>query len=105
MTSLGGSCGIPRRTERVYVRVLSETDYDGSLRPVVIVWVDGRRFPVVSCRTPEAFGRWESGNLVLHWVVELRGRARRDLYWERGQWFVHARCRSRNGELGRGEEA
>ncbi|MDO4428573.1 MAG: hypothetical protein Q4B91_03580 [Atopobiaceae bacterium] len=77
---------------------MAETDFDGGMRPVEITWVDGRRFPVVSCCTPRSYGRWDYGNLVLRWEVELVGHAWRSLYWERGQWFVHARHRDRNGE-------
>ena len=85
------------------MRVTAETDYDGGMRPIEITWVDGRRFPIVSCRTPDSHGRWESGNLVLHWEVELMGHARRQLYWERGRWFVSVRYIDRNGERAPGE--
>lgn len=96
---LGGTCGIPRECERVYVEVASTTDAAGSVRPYEIRWGDGRRFAVSSCLTQQSWGRWESGNLVMCWDVEVGHGLWRRLFWERGRFFV--RRRDGNGEPSR----
>lgn len=103
MVRLGGRCGIPDYDARVYVSVTSTTHPDGHVMPLEIDWPDGRRFPIAASGMPQSFGRWEDGNLVIRWEVELVHRARRELFWERGRWFVPRRPLYVNGERGRGE--
>lgn len=100
---LGGTCGVPGYDDRVYVRVASITEPDGHMRPTEITWVDERRFPVMACQLKRVLGRWDYGTIIMVWEVELVHRARRNLFWERGQWFVARRCVDRNGEYARGE--
>lgn len=90
MATLGGTCGIPGYDHRVYVSVSCDVDAEGQLSPRVIHWDGGRDFVIESCVSMWSRGRWEAGNLVLHWKVELkcRGRPQRDLWWERGRFFV-----------------
>lgn len=100
---LGGTCGVPGYDGRVYVRVHSVTEPDGHVMPLEITWVDGRRYPVQASTLKRVIGRWESGNVIMAWEVELFGHARRMLYWERGQWFVPRRYCDKNGERASGE--
>lgn len=93
---LGGTCGIPWERERVYVAVNATTDASGSVRPYEILWGDGRRFAIDSCLMQQSWGRWESGNVVLAWDVDLGHGVMRRLFWERGRFFV--RRADSNGE-------
>lgn len=100
---LGGTNGIPGYDGRTYVRVTSVTEADGHTRPLAIHWSDGRDFPVVASTLVRQVGRWDLGTVIMVWDVELRLRARRQLFWERGRWFVARRDTDRNGERAPGE--
>ena len=100
---LGGTNGIPGYDERTYVRVTAVTEADGHMRPTEIHWGDGRVFPVVASTLTRQVGRWDLGTVIMVWDVELRLRARRQLFWERGRWFVARRDTDRNGERAPGE--
>lgn len=93
--SLAGTNGVPTRAERTYLRVVSETDEDGEMRPLAILWPDGRRFEVASSSVLRRMGRWELGTYIVCWEVCLcrggRAPARRVIWWERGRWFCAAR--------------
>lgn len=96
MGSLAGTCGIPTEQHRVYVGVECVVGASGDVRPYAIAWPDGRRFAARSCSGAEEWGRWERGNVVRMWRVELAYNVWRELYWERGRFFV--RRVDRNGE-------
>lgn len=90
--TLAGTNGVPLRSERTYLRVVSETSEEGETRPIEVVWPDGRRFKVVSSALLRNLGRWERGTRVLAWEVTFRRRnrseTRRIIWWERGRWFT-----------------
>ena len=90
--TLAGTNGVPLRSERIYLRVVSEATEEGETRPIEVVWPDGRRFKVVSSTLLRDLGRWERGTKVLAWEVTFRQRnrseARRIIWWERGRWFT-----------------
>ena len=92
--SLAGRCGIPVERERIYVRVdmaeesLSPTDR--GQHPVRLWWPDGRSWHIESVYGVRRFGRAEFGNLCVRWTVCIC-RQPRDLWWERGRWFVAKR--------------
>lgn len=104
MTLLGGRFGVPDYESRIYVGVDALTLAEGSVLPRAIHWPDGRGFEIAACGTPGEAGRWELGNLVMWWDVELAGGARRRIFWERGRWFVpRPQAVDRNGERAPGE--
>ena len=90
--TLAGTNGVPLRSERTHLRVVSETSEEGEMRPLEVVWPDGRRFKVVSSALLRNLGRWERGTKVLAWEVTFRRRnrseTRRIIWWERGRWFT-----------------
>lgn len=89
--TLAGTNGIPLSDQRVYLRVIAETDESGYMRPTEIVWPDGRRFSVASTTLVRTLGRWERGNLTYAYELVFKRRngteVRRDVWWERGRWF------------------
>ncbi len=100
---LGGTNGVPDYDERTYVQVSSVTLADGRVLPLEIAWADGRRFAVVASTLRRTVGRWETGTLIRCWDVELGRHAHREVFWERGRWFVRRRVVDRNGERAPGE--
>ena len=92
--SLAGTNGIPLPAERCYLHVVAETDERGEMRPVEVVWSDGRRFPVASAQVVRRFGRWELGTLAIAYRADFKRRNRADaqrvIWWERGRWFTRA---------------
>jgi hypothetical protein len=95
---LGGTCGIPAYDDRTYLCVTSVTEIDGHVRPLSIHWANGRDYPVVACCLERTFGRWDTGNFVICWDVELLSHSHRTLWWEGSRWFVQRRHETRNGE-------
>ena len=96
--SLAGTNGVPLPEERMYLRVVAETDEAGETRPLAVLWPDGRRFDVASSACVRNLGRWELGTRLAAWEISfsLKGRreVRRILWWERGRWFVARRSGS-----------
>lgn len=103
--SLTGTCGIPRESERVPVRV--DYSIEGGLvterrvRPRRIHWSDGRSWVVTSIYDRREFGRRSFGNLCICWVVCVAGQ-RRELWWEHGDWFVAKYSGLAHGALAQG---
>ena len=91
---LAGTNGIPREPERAYLRVIADCDEQGGMRPLAVVWPDGRRFEVSSTTTLRTLGRWNYGNLVISYELTFKTRGRREvrrlIWWERGRWFCKA---------------
>lgn len=96
MGRLVGRCGIPYDGERVYVQVECTVGPMGDVRPYFIDWAPGRRYEVTSCSEATEWGRWEAGNVVRRWHIEIGRGVWRELWWERGRFFV--RRRDVNGE-------
>lgn len=89
--SLAGRCGIPAEADRIYVevdtQVISTSPTARGIRPVRLIWPDGRSWPIESVYTTWEFGREIFGNLCIRYDVCMR-RARKTIWWEHGEWFV-----------------
>ena len=83
-------------TERIYVKVNSDFDSAGYMRPRSITWTDGRTFPIEAVRDFRPAG--SAGNLFLGdcFTVLIQGQEKH-LFFERtdprfagrvGRWFV-----------------
>lgn len=82
--------------KRIFVLVNAEMDRAGRVRPLAILWEDGRRFPIesiISCRYAADRARGEEGDC---YTVLIRGE-KRHLYFKRtpdtigsalGRWWV-----------------
>ena len=78
--------GVERR-ERKYVEVVADFSEDGRVTPLVIVWDDGRRFPIDRV----VDGRWAAnmklGGRGYRYTVMVGGRER--LLWrDENRWYV-----------------
>ena len=107
--SLAGTNGIPLPAERRYLHVVAETDERGEMRPLEVVWRDGRRFRVASARVLRRYGRWELGTLAIAYEASFARRNRADahrlLWWEHGRWFTRASTAGTAGTARPGEPA
>lgn len=87
--------------EKVYVKVTSDTDATGYTEPKMIIWPDGRKYPVEDVKDfcpAGTVGRPYSGDC---YTVVVRGQRRR-LFYEQvddrfcgrhGRWFVEVTVR------------
>lgn len=74
---------------RVPVDVVALMRASGDLKPLRILWPDGRSFDVLQCGRPE-HARCESGGYANRYEVRL-GRSVRELWRADGVWFVEMR--------------
>lgn len=92
---LAGTCGIPRHDERVYVGVnLGKGEHGQIVRPVRLVWPDGRSWHVESARPVAEFGREMFGNLVVRWEITIARRTKA-LWQDQEGWFVKTKAACR----------
>ena len=87
-----------QKTERVYVKVISEFDSTGYMQPLEIIWKDGRVFKIESIkdfRPASSLAEHLPGDC---YTVIIKGE-QRHLFFERtdplfsgrvGRWFVEA---------------
>ena len=80
--------------DRVYVKVTSDFDPTGYMKPRAIVWPDGRCFPIEDVRS---FRPFDESHALDCYIVVIHGKERR-LFFERttdrsagrlGRWFVN----------------
>lgn len=87
---------IPAKTERVYVKVNSDIDATGYMRPRTITWSDGRTFQIDSIQDFCPASRFASGRSGDCYTILIQGQEKH-LFFERsdplfpsriGRWFV-----------------
>ena len=71
---------------RVPVDVVALMRISGDLKPLRILWADGRSYDVLQAGMPE-HTRCRTGGYADRYEVRL-GRSKRDLWREDGVWFV-----------------
>ena len=85
-----------QKTERVYVKVVSEFDSTGYMQPTSITWADGRTFPIEKGRDFRPAGTADNGFSGDCFTVLIK-RQEKHLFFERiaplftghlGRWFV-----------------
>ena len=81
--------GIAGREKR-YVEVVSRTDVDGRVTPLVIVWEDGMRFPVDRVLDVRQAHSLKTGGTGMRYTVRLGGQSTY-LFYEGPRWFVEAK--------------
>ncbi len=75
------------RYEKVYVEVLVRFKKEGGMRPVAVVWEDGRAFPIDKIiKTGLAPGK-TGAVLPIRYVCAF-GEKIRPLYFEKERWYV-----------------
>ena len=73
-----------------YVEVVSSTDTEGHMVPLVVVWDDGRRFEIDRVLDRRQAWSPRTGGKGMRYTICVEGRAT-FLYFEGPRWFVEAR--------------
>lgn len=82
--------GIESRKKR-YVEVIARHAEDGTVRPLSIVWEDGRSFEVERVLDVRRAASLKVGGTGVRYVVRIRGRETY-LFYENPRWFVEEKC-------------
>ncbi len=83
---MGGSVAV----EKHYVEVIADTDVDGNMTPVAIVWDDGRRYNIERVTESCPASSLKTGGKGMRYTIQLGGRFKY-LFYEGPRWFVEAR--------------
>lgn len=75
---------------KVYVNVILENNTAGQLRPLMIIWEDGRKFAVTRVREVRRAVSMQAGGLGIRYTVDV-GRVTTNLWHEEDRWFVERR--------------
>ena len=75
---------------RAYVRVLVDVDEIGKIRPLKIIWEDGRGFEVDRLLDVRQAASTRCGGQGMRYTCRVRGR-QVYLFEDEGRWFVEAR--------------
>lgn len=75
---------------RVYVRVVAEHDEEGGVRPLRIVWEDGRAFSVDRVLDVRRAAATKAGGEGMRYTCRIRGQETH-LFECDGRWFVEAK--------------
>lgn len=83
--------GIESRKKR-YVDVVALHREDGSVRPLSIVWEDGRRFKVERILDTRRAASLKVGGTGMRYLVRIQNKDT-FLFFEDPRWFVEEKCR------------
>lgn len=72
-----------------YVEVLSETDVEGRVKPLEVIWDDGTRYKIDRVLDRRQAHSLRTGGTGMRYTVRVSGRDT-FLYYEGPRWFVEA---------------
>lgn len=72
---------------RINVEVIAKFDTVGGIRPLEIIWEDGRHFEIDSIIDVRRAASLKAGGLGTRYTVRILNKSRY-LYLEEGVWFV-----------------
>lgn len=75
---------------RVYVRVIAEHDEAGGVRPLSVIWEDGRRFDVDRVLDVRRAASTKAGGQGMRYTCRILGRETY-LFDDGNRWFVEAK--------------
>lgn len=75
---------------KVFVKVLSETDTTGAVRPVSITWEDGRVYPIDRVTDVRRAASMKAGGMGMRYTCIIRNRTV-FLFFEEPRWFLEAK--------------
>lgn len=73
---------------KVYVEVLADFKSDGRMRPLVIIWEDGKKYKIDRILRVDRKASLKAGGTGMRYVVRISGRQAELYYEENGMWFV-----------------
>ena len=77
-------------SRKVYVKVLSETDEEGNVRPIEVTWEDGRTYTVDKVTDIRRAYAKKVGGTAIRYTVKIAGQETY-IFSENGKWFVESR--------------
>ena len=72
---------------KIDLKVNAQFDLDGSIRPIYIVWEDGRVFEVDWILDAQMAPAMVAGGLGMRYICRIRGRTVK-LFNDEGHWFM-----------------
>lgn len=75
---------------KTYVTVIARFGPDGAMRPLQVVWEDGRSFSVDRVLDVRPAASMKAGGMGLRYTCRILGHET-FLYYERDRWFVERR--------------
>ncbi|MDU2064734.1 MAG: hypothetical protein E6713_07800 [Sporomusaceae bacterium] len=72
---------------KVIVKVLAEHDTQGSIRPIQIIWNDGRRFDIDRVLDVRQAASLKAGGLGMRYTCRICGKEIK-LFDDNGIWFI-----------------
>ena len=79
--------------EKRYVEVMSDTDKDGRMRPLEVIWSDGRHFEVDKVLDARQAHSLKVGGTGIRYTVSVGG-SLTYLWYGGPRWFVEAKVAS-----------
>lgn len=77
-------------SRKVFVRVLAETDEEGSITPKSITWEDGRTYTIDKVTDVRRACAKKVGGTAIRYTVRIEGKDT-CLFCDDGKWFVESK--------------
>ena len=78
------------QNRKVFVGVVAEIDAEGEVRPITIVWEDGRKFSVDRVTDIRRAYAMKVGGTAIRYTVVINGKST-FLFYDDGKWFVESK--------------
>jgi hypothetical protein len=72
---------------KVFVKVMAEHNTDGKVRPMEMVWSDGRRFTIDRIIDVRQASSLKCGGVGMRYVCRICGK-QVNLFDDEGRWFI-----------------
>ena len=76
-------------SRKVFVRVIAETDEEGTTLPICVVWEDGRSYNIDKVTDVRRAFAQKVGGTATRYTVRIAGKETY-IFTENGKWFVES---------------
>ena len=76
---------------KIYVDVIAEFTKNGKLRPMYLIWEDGRKYEIDRVKACQRAASRKAGGVGLRYTIMVEGQERYLFYEENYHWFVEAK--------------
>lgn len=77
-------------SRKVYVGVVAEIDTAGKVRPITVIWEDGRKFTVDKILDVRRACATKVGGTAIRYSIVIAGKST-FLFFDDGKWFVESK--------------
>lgn len=78
-------------SRKVYIKVLSETDEEGNIRPISVTWEDGRTYSIDKVIDIRRAYAEKTGGTAIRYTVRITGK-QTYIFSENGRWFAEGKA-------------